>query len=721
MRALLRRAYTFLAGLFPYLAYFYLLRVPLAIWLALTLLPVLSIPARGKLSSVARGLFDLSDPDGASVGTIMFFAVFAALMLAATLALTSRLILVDSHDRCLAPAISDTRWIKWMVRLLPAIMVASLTAGLFVQTGRASPYLPMWIGAVSALAAFGIVLFVYHPVVSSVSVEGKDLFKIEGPGKFKGQIVLLLLVVTPVLWVARQLVRLSPKGYIDESTGELRSDHSYALLQLTFSLLLYGFLFWIGPIPGPVTLVFIVAMLLCWLFAGLTFFFDRFRIPLLAIVAAYAWLTSFLPMTDSFYPSIEKSPRAFDSPGPTQILQQHAGEPAIVVASAGGGIQAAAWTARVLAGLHQDLPNAGFDRSVTFLSGVSGGSVGIMYFAEAYQGNGRLAPIGEPSAHPELLDRYSPVAAAEASSLENVTFGLAYPDLIWSFLPFFRGVSYADRTLVNGHNLTTNRGTRLDEALKRTEGLKHATMSQWRDDTIAGTRPAVAFNATIVETGERMLMATTRLENSGLQSSPEQTYGRRYFSELYPSADLAVVTAARLSATFPYVTPAARIWRGGVSTKEYHIVDGGYYDNYGTATLIDWLDRGLSGEGAKPSKVLVLAIRSFPEVAPDPPDGQRGLFFQLEHPVTALGSVRHTGQLSRSQTDLRFLLHSKAYSVPVTSIVFEYSVTDPNGHPLEEPLSWHLTPLDKQNLHVAWNTPKIQEAREYVRRFLSDK
>ena len=52
---------------------------------------------------------------------------------------------------------------------------------------------------------------------------------------------------------------------------------------------------------------------------------------------------------------------------------------------------------------------------------------------------------------------------------------------------------------------------------------------------------------------------------------------------------LKAVTAARLSAAFPYVSPAARL--DGV--EPYHLVDGGYYDFYGLVALSQWVDDAL--------------------------------------------------------------------------------------------------------------------------------
>jgi hypothetical protein len=106
-----------------------------------------------------------------------------------------------------------------------------------------------------------------------------------------------------------------------------------------------------------------------------------------------------------------------------------------------------------------------------------------------------------------------------------------------------------------------------------------------RPEVAKGNKPAVVFNATIVETGERLLLATTDSEPFR-QPTNKTSPGWRDFTRLYPETDIPVATAARLSATFPFVTPAPRIRRGDVFADQYHLVDGGYYDNYGVATLI---------------------------------------------------------------------------------------------------------------------------------------
>ena len=56
----------------------------------------------------------------------------------------------------------------------------------------------------------------------------------------------------------------------------------------------------------------------------------------------------------------------------------------------------------------------------------------------------------------------------------------------------------------------------------------------------------------------------------------------------YRERDVPLVTAARMSATFPYISPVARI---DVDSHRpaYHLADGGYFDNSGVVSAIEWI------------------------------------------------------------------------------------------------------------------------------------
>ena len=109
-------------------------------------------------------------------------------------------------------------------------------------------------------------------------------------------------------------------------------------------------------------------------------------------------------------------------------------------------------------------------------------------------------------------------------------------------------------------------------ASQTTRAPSYAALNpDWRTQVWSDLRPANIFNATLVDTGERVLLGTSRL-------GWREERGLRNFEEVYKNRDVQVVTAARLAASFAYISPAARPHDSG---DAYHIVDGGYYDDYG--------------------------------------------------------------------------------------------------------------------------------------------
>ena len=373
---------------------------------------------------------------------------------------------------------------------------------------------------------------------------------------------------------------------------------------------------------------------------------------------------------------------------PGIALEKGEHETVIVVAATGGGIQAAAWTGNVLARLKEtfgDVPQ--FDRSVRLVSSVSGGSLGAMYFLHAYQ-NGAL-----PSGPEELRSRI--IEPAQASSLDAVTWGWLFQDQLRAFIPF----GWEATGL-----LANDRGLSLQKAWsERASGIGNATLTSWRRDTAAGLRPAVIFNTTVVETGQRLLLSTTDLRKREKGCAPRAAAlsASVGFYDLYPCSDITVPTAARLSATFPLVTPAARIEQGGTCERHNHVVDGGYYDNYGMSSLLEWLDIGLQQTSAI-RNVIVLEIRSSPAAEASPAEGKFGWFFQTGSALTTMAKVREDAQLANNNRMLcmaRRLWASK--SVTITSFPVVYRAPEQGAKPPSPPLSWHLTAEQKANIERA--------------------
>jgi hypothetical protein len=290
------------------------------------------------------------------------------------------------------------------------------------------------------------------------------------------------------------------------------------------------------------------------------------------------------------------------------------------------------------------------------------------------------------------LDRL--VDASAASSLGGVAWGLAYPDL-WRTLglPIFLSAWPYDR------------GWAMEQQWKRHLDGPADRLSDWRREVAAGRLPGVVFNATVAETGRPFRFSTLELP-PGL--------GGDDFATTFPRGDVEVVTAARLSATFPWVSPLARPRQagGGDVPFPYHLGDGGYYDNFGVATLVDWLRLELDAEGGgaaglDAAGVLLVEIRASAEEE-DAGRSMGGWSAATVGPVSTLMNVRSSGQRLRNELEMGELVKRLcAAGVEVTRAHFD--LTAP------APLSWKLTPEEKEQIVGGWDVPANRAQLDKVR------
>jgi hypothetical protein len=638
-------------------AYVYLLRVPLAIGIVFLLLPWFAL--RSPLDALFLGLFDVS-------GVGVWAVAASAFML--SLALMTSLFIVAAYgdQRCGAVGIHVTY-----------------------------PINKRWY-AIAALSAI--------PTLAAVFSTGGGPF-----ATFVGWSTAGLLTAVAIYEAARWLMRLLDRlrvvraiagwlcrhpelgaGYVDLQQGTFSPGHRLAASLMLFSAGLYAVIGRQMKDPNATevpTLAYVLLLMLiwCWVLAGLAFFLDRYRIPLALPIAVLIIATGTRGGSDHYFKTMASW--ASERLTPADALAAHpAGaaprRSAIIVAANGGGIQAAAWTARVLTGLQEECraqlgPRCRFAESVRLISSVSGGSVGAMYVTAAYA-NGTL---------PDTTSLERIVLRAEASSLEHVGWGLLYRDI---FRPLYPHFDYEDR------------GSALEEAWQRDVDL-NAPLESWRADVRAGQRPATIFNATISDSGERFLMGT---------ANPEEAAGRHNFEQLFAGYDLSIVTAARLSAAFTYVSPAARADIGDAASL--HFVDGGYYDVYGVSSVLDWLDEALrTSDMQKPppvSRVLLLQLRGAP---PDrqPKGRERGWFYQAYAPLAALLGARDVGQLSRDEDEVALLQRALGTRVALSSAIFQFC----GGSP---PLSWHMTDPQKARIADEWAQERRYLSTQAVLNFL---
>ncbi len=257
-----------------------------------------------------------------------------------------------------------------------------------------------------------------------------------------------------------------------------------------------------------------------------------------------------------------------------------------LIASEGGGIRSAYWTAQVLARLGESLPQ--FDRRSFVLSGVSGGAVGEAVYRACLR---QRAP-GQP------VKACVQEGFARFDALSPLIGGLMFEDALARALPLQWGDSpFPCRLPGCGH-------------LSRAQGFERAWMRAFPAlaqplGTAAAGEPQLMLNSSWVESGNRAVLSTLDLGAPDIPASHDVV--RRLRRE--PS----LIAAAHLAARFPFTNPIAALQPAAPGSDAGqivgHLADGGYHENSGTESLADiW--RALRTQLPAPWRVQLILIRN---------------------------------------------------------------------------------------------------------------
>jgi hypothetical protein len=281
----------------------------------------------------------------------------------------------------------------------------------------------------------------------------------------------------------------------------------------------------------------------------------------------------------------------------------------VILCVSGGAIRSAYWTAVVLDRINREFRRTfaarlargrpDFHDHVRIITGASGGMVGTAYYVH------RLAQRDRLATRPDLPPQwYRDIPRA---SLNPVARYMALGSPWRMLLPRLPGRLASDRGSVledDWYDLTTETFARLangDPPFR--EGPERR-----------GAVPSLIYSPMIVDDGRRLLISNLDLmthdrpdpltpgaaeanwevpllRNNDLDNDNDATT-RRPISlsalelfKLVPGArGISLATAARMSATFPFLSPAVNL----PTEPPVRVVDAGYFDNYGVHLACAW-------------------------------------------------------------------------------------------------------------------------------------
>lgn len=282
--------------------------------------------------------------------------------------------------------------------------------------------------------------------------------------------------------------------------------------------------------------------------------------------------------------------------------------PMFLLAAEGGGIRAAYWTAagldifRGAATPHGDSVDwsasqpANHCARAVFAGGASGGAVGMA--VARFAGDG--------------LARDAAAAMAAPDALAAATSGLFVRDTAYSAtgLPFFGTPDYA-RALAPNSPTWLDRAGLIETSWQATSGLGVPFLPTDPRSAASAVTGSLILNSTRVSDGCRMFVSQVRLASGDEQACDFTSTPAGHTIDLLAAlaalaplappgaaadgagadgdhcvAQLTAATGAMLASRFPFVTPSG-VAGACAGQPEQQLVDGGYVENSGLATIVD--------------------------------------------------------------------------------------------------------------------------------------
>ncbi len=384
----------------------------------------------------------------------------------------------------------------------------------------------------------------------------------------------------------------------------------------------------------------------------------------------------------------------------------------IFLCVSGGGKRAALWTFTALQTADSLTAGQLMNHSI-LITGASGGLIGASFFREL--------KLREKKG--ESFNPYSPLHRRQISTdnLNPMIFSLLANDLFVGFTKF----EYA------GNYYLQDRGYTFEQQLNQiTGGLMDKSIASYNEDELKARIPMMVLTPTIVNDGRKLYIASRPVsflnyEVVHFPEYPSQKYSGIDFQRLFENQDgdsLRFLSALRMCATFPYITPNTTL----PTEPPIQIMDAGISDNFGLNDAIrflyaykDWIAENTSG-------VVFVSIRDSPKLADIAPRKGQNLFDAFTQPISSV--YNNFENFQDITSDLLLGYSHSWFDGTIERIDIEYAAQDyvPILQQMDSlrntnaraSLSWRLTTREKEslinNISSKDNTEAIMRLRELL-------
>lgn len=369
----------------------------------------------------------------------------------------------------------------------------------------------------------------------------------------------------------------------------------------------------------------------------------------------------------------------------------------VLVAASGGGQRAALWTLHVLQSIHK-ATGGEITRHTEMYTGASGGVLGEAFFREIY-----LRSLTDPSINPAdsaYLDQIS------ADNLNSIIFTLLVNDLL------IRNQKFEYR----GYRHLKDRGFAFENQLNiNTKGIMDKSLSDYKLPEFEARIPLLPVSTLVTNDGRKLVISphsmsylgSSTMGKTGLGEKKQSIDFRRFFAAHDPE-NLRFLSALRMSATFPFITPNVEL----PSVPVMETMDTGLSDNFGIQDALrflyvfqDWVAKNTSG-------VVLVFIRDSEKSTEIPQTELPRIFEKIFNPLKNIYSNWDNVQTIQNEVLFNYMIESMPFEME--RIEFEYAPEQVQVQELSgsqetmqrASLNWRLTAREKRSILSSIATQK---------------